>query len=134
VNGIANPSFETAGTGGPIDAASWTEGTNHTRSSDLFHSGGWAIKSAFTGTGTSTRSAGITISPNTSYVMSGWIYKAAPNSSIWFDDIGLEPANTVANPSFETAGASQGHAKFTFCDHRYIESFPVRLGSLATGT
>jgi hypothetical protein len=158
-NGVANPSFETAGTSAS-DAASWTEGTNHVRSGDRFHSGGWSIKSTFTGTGTSTRGSAITVSPNRSYVLSGWIYKAAtagaayidmfdipgelnlnatqtnvwefvsgtwnsgtttsvtirlvtdhtPNGSIWFDDIALEPANILANPSFETAGATSADA------------------------
>ena len=158
-NGVANPSFETAGAG-VTDAASWTEGTSHTRSSARFHTGGWSLESTFTGTGTSTRGSVITVSPNSSYVLSGWIYKAAtagaayldmsdipgelnlnaaqtdvwefvsgtwnsgtttsvtirlvtdhtPNGSIWFDDIALEPANLVANGSFETAGASSADA------------------------
>src|SRR6266496_1736329 len=39
-NLVLNPSFETQGSGGITDAADWTEGTNHERASDKFHSGG----------------------------------------------------------------------------------------------
>ncbi|HEY0699717.1 MAG TPA: hypothetical protein VGD43_18120, partial [Micromonospora sp.] len=158
-NGVANPSFETAGTSA-ADAANWTEGSSHTRSGDRFHSGGWSLRSTYTGTGTSTRAPAIAVVPNTSYLLSGWIYRAAttgaayidmsdipgelnldatqtgsweyvsgtwnsgaatsvtirlvtdhtPNGAIWFDDVTLEPANQVANPSFETAGTSGADA------------------------
>src|SRR5207247_2931022 len=62
-NLIPNPSFETAGASSS-DAANWTEGTNHIRSSDRVHSGSWALKSTFTGTGTSTRTAALPVTPN----------------------------------------------------------------------
>lgn len=84
-NGVVNPSFETAGSGGGADAAGWTEGASHARSSDRFHSGGWALKSTFTGTGTSTRGSAITVSPNRSYALSGWIYKAATAGAAYID-------------------------------------------------
>src|ERR1041385_8113081 len=54
-NLVLNPSFEAQGSGGITDAANWTEGTNHTLASDKFHTGGSALHSTFTGTGTSTR-------------------------------------------------------------------------------
>src|SRR5512141_2224917 len=64
-NLVLNPGFETAGTSA-ADAANWTEGANHTRASDKFHSGGWAIHSTYRGTGTDTRTtAPIPVSPNT---------------------------------------------------------------------
>src|SRR3954454_11417544 len=72
-NGVANPSFETAGASA-ADAANWTEGINHARSSDKVHSGSWALKSSYTGTGTSTRSDPITVTPNTTYTLSGYIW------------------------------------------------------------
>ena len=67
-NNILNPSFETAGANS-ADAANWTEGTNHARSSDQVHSGGWALKSTYTGTGTSTRTAAIAVTPNTTSLL-----------------------------------------------------------------
>ncbi|MFL6162167.1 MAG: hypothetical protein ACJ74U_08060, partial [Jatrophihabitantaceae bacterium] len=158
-NGVANPSFETAGASA-ADALNWTEGINHARSSDRVHSGSWALKSSYTGTGTSTRSDPITVTPNTTYTLSGYIWATnttggayidmsdlpgeltlpsrqtgaweflsgtwnsgsntsvtlrlvtdgSPTAPIWFDDITLAQANTVANPSFETAGASAADA------------------------
>jgi hypothetical protein len=35
------------------------------------------------------------------------------------------PIRVAAHP--QRRQKTQSHAKFTFCDHRYIESFPVRL-------
>jgi hypothetical protein len=75
-NLVLNPDFETAGTGGAADAANWSEGLNHARASDKFHSGGWSLKSTYTGTGTSTRtSAPIAVLANHSYTFSGWIWR-----------------------------------------------------------
>ena len=158
-NGVANPSFETAGVSA-TDAVSWTEGINHARSSDQVHTGSWALKSSYTGTGTSTHSDPITVTPNTTYTLSGYIWATnttgnayidmsdiageltlasrqagaweflsgtwnsgsntsitlrlvtdgSPTAPIWFDDISLVPANSVANPSFETAGVSAADA------------------------
>ncbi len=72
---MLNPGFETAGTSA-ADAASWIEGTNHTRASDKFHSGGWALHSTFRGAGTDTRTtAPITVSANTTYTYSGYIWR-----------------------------------------------------------
>src|SRR5512144_714912 len=66
-NLVLNPGFETAGTSA-ADAASWTEGTNHTRASDKFHTGGWALHSTFRGLGADTHTAApIAVSPNTTY-------------------------------------------------------------------
>src|SRR5947208_2324637 len=65
-NLVQNPGFETAGSGGAADAANWTEGTNHARASDKFHSGGWSLKSTYTGAGTSTNQT-LSVSANTPY-------------------------------------------------------------------
>jgi hypothetical protein len=70
-----NPGFETAANS-TADAANWTEGANHTRASDKFHTGGWSLHSTFRGSGTSTRSAApIVVSPNTTYTYSGYIWR-----------------------------------------------------------
>ena len=75
-NLVLNPGFETQGTGGVGDAANWTEGTNHARASDKFHTGGWALHSTFRGAGTDTRTtAPIAVSPNTTYTYSGYIWR-----------------------------------------------------------
>ena len=75
-NLVLNPTFEIQGSGGISDAADWTEGTNHTRDSDKFHTGGWSLHSTFTGTGTSTRTTvPIAVSPNTNYTYSGYIWR-----------------------------------------------------------
>jgi hypothetical protein len=52
-NLVLNPGFETAGSSA-ADAANWTEGANHTRASDKFHTGGWSLRSTFRGAGTDT--------------------------------------------------------------------------------
>src|SRR5512138_376609 len=75
-NLVLNPGFETQGTGGVGDAANWTEGTNHVRASDKFHTGGWSLHSTFRGAGTDTRTAApIAVSPNTTYTYSGYIWR-----------------------------------------------------------
>ncbi len=75
-NLVLNPGFEIQGTGGAADAANWTEGTNHARASDKFHTGGWALHSTFRGAGTATRTtAPIAVSPNTTYTYSGYIWR-----------------------------------------------------------
>src|SRR5512133_2387989 len=74
-NLVLNPGFETAGTSA-ADAANWTEGTNHTRASDKFHTGGWSLHSTFRGAGTSTNAAApIAVSPNMTYTFSGYIWR-----------------------------------------------------------
>ncbi len=83
-NAVANPSFETAGSSS-ADAISWTEGINHTRSSDRVHSGSWALKSSYTGSGTSTRSDPITVTPNTAYTLSGYIWATNTTGGAYID-------------------------------------------------
>lgn len=79
-NLVPNASFETAGSGGSKDAANWTEGTNHTRANNKFVSGGWSLRSAFVGDHTSTRTtATIAVLPNSTYTLSGYIWKSATN-------------------------------------------------------
>ncbi len=74
-NLVLNPGFETQGNSA-ADAANWTEGTNHTRASDKFHTGGWSLHSTYQGTGTDTHTtAPIAISPNTTYTYSGYIWR-----------------------------------------------------------
>jgi hypothetical protein len=74
-NLVLNPSFETAGSSA-ADAANWTEGANHVRASDKFHSGGWSLHSTYRGAGTDTRtSAPIAVSANTTYTYSGYIWR-----------------------------------------------------------
>src|SRR5512138_996930 len=76
-NLVLNPGFETQGTGGITDAANWTEGTNHIRASDKFHSGGWSLHSTFRGAGTHTQTAApIAVNANTTYTYSGYIWQA----------------------------------------------------------
>ncbi|MBN2119257.1 MAG: hypothetical protein JW730_21985 [Anaerolineales bacterium] len=74
-NLVLNPSFETAGSNA-ADAANWTEGLNHTRASDKFHTGGWALHSRFRGIGTDTRTTvPIAVSPNKAYTYSGYVWR-----------------------------------------------------------
>jgi len=74
-NLVLNPSFETQGSS-VADAANWTEGANHTRASDKFHTGGWSLHSTYRGAGTDTRTtAAIAVSANTTYTYSGYIWR-----------------------------------------------------------
>jgi muramidase (phage lysozyme) len=84
-NLVLNPGFETAGTSAS-DAANWTEGTNHTRASDKFHTGGWSLHSTYRGTGTDTRTtAPIAVSPNTTYTYSGYIWRTNATGAACMD-------------------------------------------------
>src|SRR5687768_17060427 len=79
-NLVLNPSFEIAGSGGSRDAADWNEGADHTRSMGKFVSGSWGLRSTFLGDQTSTRTAvPIPVSSNTSYILSGYMWKNANN-------------------------------------------------------
>jgi hypothetical protein len=94
-NLVPNPSFEIAGSGGSKDAANWTEGTNHTRANSKFVSGSWSLRSSFVGDHTATRTAAmIAVLPNSTYTLSGYIWKSATNpgsgSCIDMNDIGGE--------------------------------------------
>src|SRR5512138_154592 len=74
-NLVLNPGFETAGNSA-TDATDWTEGANHARASDKFHSGGWALQSTFRGAGTDTHTTEpIMVQPNTTYIYSGYIWR-----------------------------------------------------------
>src|SRR5688572_4547150 len=74
-NVVQNPGFETVGSGGASDAASWTEGANHTRASDRFNTGAWSLKSTFRGGGTDTRQT-VSVTASTSYTYSGYVWRA----------------------------------------------------------
>ena len=75
-NLVLNPSFEVQGTGDVADAAGWTEGTNHVRDSDKFHTGSWVLHSTYQGTGTDTHTTvPIAVSPNTDYTYSGYLWR-----------------------------------------------------------
>jgi hypothetical protein len=84
-NLVLNPGFETQGTSAS-DAANWTEGTNHTRASDKFHTGGWSLHSTFRGAGTDTHTAApIAVSPNTTYTYSGYIWRTNSTGAACMD-------------------------------------------------
>ncbi len=84
-NLVLNPGFETAGASA-TDAANWTEGTNHTRASDKFHTGGWSLRSTFRGAGTDTRTtAPIAVSPNTTYTYSGYVWRTNSTGGVCMD-------------------------------------------------
>lgn len=84
-NSILNSGFETQGVS-LTDAANWTEGTSHTRDSSKFYTGGWSLRSTFRGTGTSTRtSAPIAVSPNTTYIYSGYIWRTNSTGATCMD-------------------------------------------------
>ena len=62
-NLVLNPSFEAQGSSA-ADAADWTEGANHARTSDKFNTGGWSLRSTYRGAGTDTHTtAPIAVSP-----------------------------------------------------------------------
>ena len=83
---MLNPSFETTGTGGAADAASWSEGANHARASDKFKTGSWSLKSSYAGPGTSTNTtAPIPVSANTTYTYSGSIWRTATSGGSCMD-------------------------------------------------
>jgi hypothetical protein len=84
-NLVLNPGFETQGTSA-ADAANWLEGTNHARSSDKFHTGGWSLRSTYQGTGTATRTtAAIAVNPNTTYTYSGYIWRTNSTGAACMD-------------------------------------------------
>ncbi len=84
-NLVLNPGFETQGNSA-ADAADWMEGTNHTRLSDKFHTGGWSLHSTFRGAGTDTRTAApIAVSPNMTYTYSGYIWRTNSTGAACMD-------------------------------------------------
>src|SRR6185436_2850699 len=80
-NVIQNPSFELAGAGGAADAASWTEGVNHTRANDQFNTGSWSLKSTFVASGGTHTGQTVSVTPNTTYIYSAYFWKNATGSN-----------------------------------------------------
>jgi hypothetical protein len=87
-NLIPNGSFETAG-GSTTKARSWLPGSLHGRSTERAHLGRWALRSTFIGssanTGADTHLAAIAVTPDTDYVLSGWVYKDSGRGAACLD-------------------------------------------------
>jgi hypothetical protein len=84
-NLVLNPGFEMQGNSA-ADAVNWTEGINHIRASDKFHTGNWSLHSTFQGAGTSTyTTAPIPVSPNTTYTYSGYIWRTNSTGAACMD-------------------------------------------------
>src|SRR5262249_47710439 len=84
-NLVANASFE-AGTSG--DATSWTEGSDHARTSCGTSADGlWTLRSQFAAaaSGTATRSAPIAVTPYTDYRLGGWIFNNLDSGKAYLD-------------------------------------------------
>jgi hypothetical protein len=82
-NLVLNPGFEMPGNSA-ADAADWTEGPNHTRASDKFHSGSWVLHSTYRGIGTDTHTTvPIVVKPNTSYTYSGYVWRTNAIGGAW---------------------------------------------------
>ncbi|HNT78272.1 MAG TPA: RHS repeat-associated core domain-containing protein [Anaerolineae bacterium] len=70
------------------EAKYWNQATPHFRSSDRAHSGSWALKSTYTpasGAGVATTSRDIDVTPNTTYQLSGWIYRETTAGNTYID-------------------------------------------------
>ena len=83
-NLTGNPSYED-GTAGNADT--WEESSSHERASDRAHSGTYSLKSTYRssgGAGVNTNQT-VSVSPNTTYTYSGWIYKAATSGAAYLD-------------------------------------------------
>jgi muramidase (phage lysozyme) len=84
-NLVLNPGFDTQGNNA-ADAANWTEGTNHARASDKFHTGGWSLHSTYRSAGTDTRTTvPIAVSPNTTYTYSGYVWRTNATGAACMD-------------------------------------------------
>lgn len=90
VEGIYNGGFEV---GSGTDAAGWTEGLNHTRNTGKRHEGSYSLKAACSGTSAASRTALFTVTPNTNYVFSAWVYNSLTSGAAYLDmnDIAGEP-------------------------------------------
>jgi len=93
-NLIENPGFEE---GILQDAVNWTEGTNHMRTQDLTYSGTYSLKSTFTSPplNTYTISDPIPVEPNTTYRLSGYIYRSASGDAYIEVDGGCRSNSTI---------------------------------------
>ncbi len=79
-NLVLNPSFESATSLSSKDALNWREGTDHVRATNKFVSGHWSLRSTLRSGASATRTAvPITVAPNTTYTLSGYIWKEATN-------------------------------------------------------
>jgi hypothetical protein len=77
-NLISNNSFEIPGPAGADDAAGWTRGNGHTRSSDKPHNGSWSLKSVSNGSNTSIV---VPVEPGVAYIISGYIFNNSAGSA-----------------------------------------------------
>ena len=82
-NILPNFSFEQ---GSGSDAYNWTEGFNHFRSSTRHRpSGLWSLESNFSGSATSSVSYSFSITPNSYYKISAWIYNSLTQGEAYID-------------------------------------------------
>ncbi len=79
---INNGGFET-GTGG--DATSWTEGNGHARNSGKKYSGSYSLKATCSGTSASSRTLSFSVTPNTNYTFSAWVYNSLASGNAYLD-------------------------------------------------
>ena len=96
-NLAANPSFESGSNG---DASSWTERSTFTRSNTRVHTGSWSLRGRAQAGGVSAMSAATPVKANTSYRLSGWIYRSNATGNAYLDlnDVASDPhlATTTA--------------------------------------
>lgn len=105
INALANGSFET-GSGGT--ATGWSNGTNQARANDKAHDGSYALKSTATSTSVSSTSA--TVTANTIYKLSAWIYKNNDNGVAYVD------MNDIAGEAQAGVNAGTGGGEWTYSE------------------
>lgn len=103
---ISNSGFE-AGTGG--DASNWTEGTSHARNSGQKHSGSYSLKATCAGVSTSSRTISFSVTPNTNYTFSAWVYNSLTSGNAYLDmnDIGGEASMSSTRGMNQWQGLSK---------------------------
>jgi RHS repeat-associated protein len=87
---LTNGSFETQGTV-QADAAEWSEAPLHLRANDRARDGNWSLRSTSTAAAAATTIGPISVTPNTDYALTGYIYKAATTGQAYID------MNDIAN-------------------------------------
>lgn len=72
-------------TGSGSNTTGWNQNASHSRSTDLVKNGSWALKSTYRGALGLASSTVVSVTPNTDYTFSAWIWKDDNNGAAYID-------------------------------------------------
>ncbi|PLW80806.1 hypothetical protein C0585_00695, partial [Candidatus Woesearchaeota archaeon] len=120
---FSNNGFESGTT---TDATNWVESTNADRSSDKYYDGSWSMRFISPTTGQATYLDAISVTANTDYMLSGWVYNELSAGSAYLD---LNDISEECQASSTRGNGAWEHVSCSFTTGSSTTSVRVRLVS-----